>query len=206
MHFVLHIVNSLCSRPPSARRPLVTLWEQTPGCKIRQAGASATAGLPGVGHPPSADRFVGSLKALYGDSLTSPRESLPILTSGLDVLRRSLGRWLTGNDPPPMRQSLRAVSALLSLCIGSGAALATAECPAVQALPQVMTDPGLCASLEDVVRKPAALPLDQYEAKLGTYLRAYCHRNPASGWVSDKTIRDTGPFTATLKDGKWAGT
>jgi hypothetical protein len=105
-----------------------------------------------------------------------------------------------------MRQSLRAVSALLSLCIGSGAALATAECPAVQALPQVMTDPGLCASLEDVVRKPAALPLDQYEAKLGTYLRAYCHRNPASGWVSDKTIRDTGPFTATLKDGKWAGT
>ena len=32
-----------------------------------------------------------------------------------------------------------------------------------------------------------------------------CHRNFAAGWQMDKTVRDTGPFIATLANGKWSG-
>lgn len=85
------------------------------------------------------------------------------------------------------------------------AAFASTLCPAEQAAPQVPTDVALCASLDADIRRPSALSLDIYQQKLGVYLRAFCHRNPASGWKVDKTIRDTGPFTASLKDGKWSG-
>jgi hypothetical protein len=50
------------------------------------------------------------------------------------------------------------------------------------------------------------LPLDQYETQLNQYLTAMCHRNSAAGWQRDKTVRDTGPFIATLANGKWTGT
>ena len=67
------------------------------------------------------------------------------------------------------------------------------------------SDPALCASLESVVRAPSALPLDEYQAKLDIYLGNYCHRSTSAGWRRDKTVRDTGPFTATLNAGKWQG-
>jgi hypothetical protein len=67
------------------------------------------------------------------------------------------------------------------------------------------SDPALCAGLETVLRAPSALPLDQYQAKLDLYLGNYCHRNASAGWRRDKSVRDTGPFTATLDAGKWQG-
>lgn len=104
------------------------------------------------------------------------------------MLRRSLALWMLFG----------------SLAVTQGAA-ASSVCPAEQTTPQLPTDPSFCASLESDIRKPSAFPLDVYEKKLGSYLRAFCHRSPASGWKADKTIRDTGPFIATLKDGKWTG-
>jgi hypothetical protein len=56
-----------------------------------------------------------------------------------------------------------------------------------------------------VVRAPSGLPLAEYEAKLGEYLRNYCHRNVAAGWRSDKRVRDTGPYIASLNEGQWTG-
>ncbi len=72
--------------------------------------------------------------------------------------------------------------------------------------PQLPSDPALCAKLEPVVRAPSALPLDQYERALGEYLSAFCHRDPASGWVRDKHVRNTGPYMGTFKEGQWSGT
>ena len=103
----------------------------------------------------------------------------------------------------------RAVLASLVLCgwlAGQRPVRASPECPAEQSTPQVPTDLGLCASLEPVIRKPSALPLDQYEAKLGRYIRAFCYRDPQAGWKSDKAVRDTGPFTARFVNGQWIGT
>lgn len=85
-------------------------------------------------------------------------------------------------------------------------ALASALCPAERDTPQLPADPALCAALEAVVRRPSALPLDQYEAQLGRYLRNYCHRDPDAGWKTDKRLRDTGPYIATLAGGAWSGT
>jgi len=96
-----------------------------------------------------------------------------------------------------------AATALLALATLSNAA--PASCPAERATALLPGDPKLCAALEDVIRKPSALPLDQYETKLGDYLRNFCHRNAAAGWKRDKRVRDTGPYIATLQDGKWVG-
>lgn len=103
-----------------------------------------------------------------------------------------------------MRPKLIAAVALCS-SLFVPAAFASDQCPAQQDVAQVPTDLAFCASLEEDVRSPSRFSLDVYQEKLGSYLRAYCHRNPSSGWKADKTIRDTGPFTASLKDGKWVG-
>jgi hypothetical protein len=55
------------------------------------------------------------------------------------------------------------------------------------------------------VAKPAALPLGAYERQLGAYLRHYCHRDAAAGWVRDKYVRDTGPYVAMLGQEGWTG-
>ena len=96
----------------------------------------------------------------------------------------------------------------LALCglFAAGAALAAPACTAARPTPLVPTDGALCASLAEAVRKPGALPLDQYETKLGDYLRNFCHRDTAAGWVRDKRVRATGPYTASLQDGQWVGT
>ncbi|HUN42674.1 MAG TPA: hypothetical protein VMU81_20455 [Acetobacteraceae bacterium] len=78
-------------------------------------------------------------------------------------------------------------------------------CADEQSTPQVPKDLALCAKLDPIVRKPGALPLNQYETALNTYVTAMCHRNFAAGWQMDKTVRDTGPFIATLAGGAWSG-
>lgn len=88
-------------------------------------------------------------------------------------------------------------------CFGpSGGGSALAACPAERPERLEPKDLALCASLESDVRKPGAFPLHVYEKKLESYLRAWCHRNPASGWRRDKFVRDTGPFVASEKAGK----
>jgi hypothetical protein len=103
------------------------------------------------------------------------------------------------------RLAFGALTACLLLASGL-AAYASATCPEEQEkADQVPADLALCESLEKAVRMPSALSLKQYEEKLGTYLRNFCHRNLAAGWKVDKHIRDTGPYVATYRDGKWSG-
>jgi hypothetical protein len=100
---------------------------------------------------------------------------------------------------------LRAAIAAGAGLLWCGHALAAATCAAERDAPLVPTDPALCVSLEQVVRKPEALPLNEYEAKLAEFLRNFCHRNEAAGWTPDKRMRDTGPFIGTFQNGKWSG-
>jgi hypothetical protein len=79
-------------------------------------------------------------------------------------------------------------------------------CPDEQPTEQLPPkDPAFCAKLDPIVRRPSALPLDQYEAKINDFIGNYCHRRLGSGWAMDKTVRDAGPFFATLANGKWTG-
>jgi len=87
----------------------------------------------------------------------------------------------------------------------AGGALATTNCTVERAEPLAAADDALCDQLEAVVRKPGALPHDQYEAKLSAFLRNFCHRREASGWKSDKHMRDTGPFIGMFHNGQWTG-
>ena len=103
------------------------------------------------------------------------------------------------------REFFRTFVFLVSLFAVSGVAHAQEACPARQSEPLVPKDPAMCALLHDAVRAPGALPLAAYEAKLGDYLRNFCHRDSEAGWVRDKRLRDTGPFTSTLVDGQWIG-
>ena len=80
------------------------------------------------------------------------------------------------------------------------------SCSAEQPGPVLPKDPPLCAKLAPVIRRPGDLPLEEYETALGSFLRNVCYRDPASGWKRDKRVRDTGPFTASLQNGKWTGT
>ncbi|MCE7027278.1 cytochrome P460 family protein [Jiella avicenniae] len=82
---------------------------------------------------------------------------------------------------------------------------ADAACVALQKTPQLPDDLALCKRLDPVVRKPAALPLNEYEEALNQYFSHFCHRDPAAGWVRDKFVRDTGPYVASLVNGAWMG-
>ncbi len=102
----------------------------------------------------------------------------------------------------------RLASALIAACLAlvpHGHGYAASECPVEREVPLVPQDMALCASLAAEVRKPSALPLDTYEDKLATFLRNFCHRDTASGWKSDKRLRDTGPFIGAFHNGKWTG-
>lgn len=87
----------------------------------------------------------------------------------------------------------------------ASAGMASSTCPDEQQTLQVPTNSALCTALNSIVRKPSALPLEQYEAKLGQYLANFCHRDLAKGWRVDKHIRNTGPYIATYLNGKWSG-
>src|SRR5258708_21760503 len=127
-------------------------------------------------------------------------------------------QYATGNDPAAERRKGRptmrypsspkrlALAVAASLAILTGPGRAASLCADEQPTPQLPTNLALCAELDPIVRKPSALPLDQYEVQLNNYVTAMCHRNFAAGWQMDKTVRDTGPFIATLADGKWSGT
>jgi hypothetical protein len=86
-----------------------------------------------------------------------------------------------------------------------GSAAAAPVCVAEREEALVPKDPALCASLEEAVRKPSALPQNEYEDKLSAFLRNFCQRNTAAGWRSDKHMRDTGPFIGMFHNGKWTG-
>lgn len=102
-----------------------------------------------------------------------------------------------------------ALASILASILVSPAALAQTtapDCEAERPARLLPTDPARCAELEPVVRDPSALPLDRYEEALGEFLRSFCHRDRDAGWVRDKRVRDTGPYTARLQDGEWVGT
>ena len=79
------------------------------------------------------------------------------------------------------------------------------SCPALRETELKPADLAECAGLEPDIRRPGALPMQEYQEKLGRFLRKYCHRNPAAGWVTDKKLRDTGPFTGHLPAGPRTG-
>ena len=85
---------------------------------------------------------------------------------------------------------------------GSGSPM---DCSAQQAVELVPRGPARCEALDPVIRDPSALPLAEYQARLAEYLGDFCHRRSTAGWVRDKRVRDTGPFTATLAGGEWGG-
>ncbi|MDB5592172.1 hypothetical protein [Enterovirga sp.] len=100
-----------------------------------------------------------------------------------------------------------AASILLALAVLAPAAdAARAEsCPALRVERQVPRDLDLCASLESKVRRPGWPTEQQYRDNLAAYLGGYCHRNPSNGWVTDKRIRDAGPFVGRREFGRWSG-
>lgn len=100
---------------------------------------------------------------------------------------------------------IRTVAMALALSgLSTGGALA-GSCTAERTQALVPVDKDLCQTLEVDIRNPGGFPLDVYENKLDSFLGNYCHRNADAGWVRDKSIRDTGPFTAVLSDGSWQG-
>ena len=84
-------------------------------------------------------------------------------------------------------------------------AVSAASCQSQRKTPQLPTDLKMCASLAEVIRKPGGLPLAEYQSKLGKFLQNFCHRDSTSGWVRDKRVRDTGPYTVRLVDKEWVG-
>ncbi len=100
----------------------------------------------------------------------------------------------------------RLAAVALALTLGATGVRASNLCPDEQTTRQLPpADPTVCAALDPVVRRPSALPLDQYEEKLNQFIGRYCHRRLESGWKMDKTVRDAGPFFGTLNKGVWTG-
>jgi hypothetical protein len=100
----------------------------------------------------------------------------------------------------------RLIAAVLTLVLMATAAGASQLCPDEQATEQLPpADLAYCARLDPIMRKPSALPLDQYEAALNDFIGNYCHRRLESDWKMDKTVRDAGPFVASLTGGTWSG-
>ena len=102
------------------------------------------------------------------------------------------------------RRAIAAFAAVL-VVLASVKSAASATCPDEQQTRQVPGNPALCDELEPVVRQPSSLSLDEYEAKLGEYLRNFCHRDLSKGWKVDKRLRNTGPFIGPYQNGKWSG-
>ena len=105
-----------------------------------------------------------------------------------------------------MRNAARLAVAALSALILVTAARASDLCRDEQATEQIPPkDPAYCANLNSAMRHPGAVPLDQYERTLDDFISQYCHRRLANHWAMDKTVRDAGPFVATLAEGVWTG-
>jgi hypothetical protein len=125
------------------------------------------------------------------------------------MTRRRFDVWPDWRAGAPRAAARRGrVIAALAACLvvlATAKGVASPTCPDERETRQVPTDSTLCAQLEPVVRQPSALPLDQYEAKLGQYLANFCHRDLDKGWVVDKHLRNTGPYAATYANRKWSG-
>jgi hypothetical protein len=94
----------------------------------------------------------------------------------------------------------------LAALILATAAHASDLCQDEQATEQIPSkDPAYCAKHDAAMRLPGAVPLDQYERTLDDFISHYCHRRLADHWAMDKTVRDAGPFVATLANGVWTG-
>lgn len=98
---------------------------------------------------------------------------------------------------------------VLAFCAGAAMAAeqcvtSTGELAAVgeKLLPK---DPKRCRELWETVKDPSALPLNDYEAAIGAFFGDFCHRDTEAGWVRDKYVRDTGPYTQHLENGEWVG-
>lgn len=111
----------------------------------------------------------------------------------------------TQRKPAALRRALAAFAGGLTIAVLSVMSAMAGTCPAEQQTALAPVDPQLCTSLDADIRNPGGFQLDVYEKKLDTFLGHYCHRDPSRGWARDKTVRDTGPFTATLVDGTWIG-
>ncbi|OKH87095.1 hypothetical protein [Thalassospira sp. TSL5-1] len=108
------------------------------------------------------------------------------------------------------RGKLRALMlAGLASCVTTAAIAQTCE-TALRDAPMVPINQAYCASLKETVRHPGALPLNEYEAALSQFFNNWCHRDTEAGWVRDKYVRDTGPYTAARVAGQkgapWEGT
>jgi Cytochrome P460 len=101
------------------------------------------------------------------------------------------------------RRAIAAFAAVL-VVLASVKSADSATCPDEQQTRQVPGNPALCDELEPIVRQPSSLSLDEYEAKLGEYLRNFCHRDLSKGWKVDKRLRNTGPFIGPYQNGKWS--
>ncbi len=98
--------------------------------------------------------------------------------------------------------------ALAIIGLTTGAALPDGLCPDDMGAPQF--DPAnhaLCEDLWPRVQAPSNAdgtpkPLNDYEADVGRFFNAFCHRDPeltnanGTGWAEDKYVRDTGPYVA----------
>ena len=105
-----------------------------------------------------------------------------------------------------MRRPSRVAAVALIALFFATAARASDLCPEEQSTEQIPPkDPAYCANLDAAMRHPGAVPLDQYERILDDFISHYCHRRLADHWAMDKTVRDAGPFTATLANGAWTG-
>jgi hypothetical protein len=103
-----------------------------------------------------------------------------------------------------MRCPSRLAAVVLTALILATAARASVLCPEEQLTEQIPPkDPAYCANLDAAMRHPGVVPLDQYEHTLDDFISHYCHRR--QGWARDKTVRDAGPFVATLVSGDWSG-
>jgi hypothetical protein len=108
---------------------------------------------------------------------------------------------------PACRRLLQPIALVLALTAVIAGARASDLCPDEQSTRQLPPPSNTCAVLDPVVRRPSALPLDQYESRLNEFFGQYCHRRLDAGWGMDKTVRDTGPFIATQQtDGTYATT
>jgi Cytochrome P460 len=114
------------------------------------------------------------------------------------------GRRIVSIGSSRARSPICWLSMAAALLLG-GESLAAVACPDERPVPQIPTDLELCRRLEPIVRRPAALPLSDYQAKLAEFLNGFCHRDEQSGWKVDKRLRDTGPWIASPRDGKWSG-
>lgn len=103
------------------------------------------------------------------------------------------------------RAVLRGVMGMVFAGALSGVAVADEICSAAMDRELGPADPARCDELLATVRDPGGTPLNDYQAAIGEFFGKFCHRDESKGWRRDKFVRDTGPYTQTLVNGKYEG-